>query len=763
IENSSRISFKSSGKVGIFTITPSNSKSINILGEKTLKDLKIALEEYLLNEQLKCGLFISQDPKTFLSGADLKSIVNYTPSEIKELVNICQILFQTIRNSAKPFVAAVSGHCLGAGLELALACQYVISYDNSVTCYGLPEVKMGLVPSAGGLYRLPRKITSLKALGKILDSKTAHKLGIVDELIINPDSGADKIADSISYDYLLKKGIEHAEILHEREVRGLARTPYPKQDWYDYLSQSWLRLDIKERFRRYLYESILMDPLSRKTRNLLEAPNKVYELFLTSMEKGYEPFIEAERDIFTDLTQKKSTKNLIATFEAASDAKHPNKLTNPLDVNKVGIIGTGIMGSEIAALSAQVLNQTVLHDENDEILNKSKNKIYSILKNLHKGDNSKKIELEKIFSAIKFSPNQDHLKDCQLIIESISEDLDSKQQLFHQLEKITDKSTIIVSNTSSIKISEISKKSTRKENIAGMHFFNPVSHMKLIEIVKTPETSDKCIATCQDFALKHKKIPIVVNDSPGFFTTRVMAHFFDEYLKLICEGFSAKRLDDIMKNKGFKLGPGEIGDLIGYDTIHKVFTYLSSHFGSRMHETSRNFLKTMFENKFLGVKNNSGIYMPKEEDLKKNLPTSIKMLIRLVNPDFNQSFDDLKENPNFNQILPKPLNNIDNSIDDKYIEDRIMFRLLNECLLCLEEGVIDKAVDGDLAAVYGLGFPIHLGGPFRMLDSNLASYYIDFGQKLSQDFINIYEPCETLKKISKNDLIIYQMTNFLSK
>ena len=689
-------------RVAIITLDTPDEK-VNKLDEALIEEFSGFLERFKKDESIEGAVLISGKEENFIAGADIEMFkTRDTADELAELSRVGHNILLQIEGSPKPVVAAINGSCMGGGTELALACHYRVVSDHSSTKIGLPEVKLGLLPGMGGTQRLPRLIGIQKALGYMLPGKNM-------------------------YSYQARKTGFANEVVHRHALRDAAIKAVKK------LSGK----TIKNPDKRSLFEKILEgNPPGRKiifsqarkrtlgqTKGNYPAPLKIIESVAYGYEHGLEKGIKNESTLFGELAVSPESRALVQLFFGMTAAKknpHEDKIR---DVKNIGVLGAGLMGSGITEVSIEQGIHVWLKDQSiDDALKGAE----AIRKNLDQKVNKRIIsgfERDEKLSLIHPTEAYNGFGKIDLVIEAVFEDLNLKQKIVGEIESAGNEQTIFASNTSSLPITDIAAKAKRPENIIGMHYFSPVQKMPLLEIIKTKKTADWVIATAHNIGVKQGKTVIVVNDGPGFYTTRILAPFMNEALLLLEEGASIEQLDKAMKQFGFPVGPVALFDEVGIDVGAHVADVLSDKFETRGAKTSKK-ARELVEAGYKGRKNRKGFYKYESGSKKK----------KEVNEEI-YSFFGGPERKNFN---------------DDEIQQRLTLMMVNEAVYCLQEGILERAADGDLGAILGLGFPPFLGGPFRYMDHTGVEIIVERMNSLQKEHGDRFKAASLLLDYSKD-------------
>jgi len=693
--------------VAVITLDTPGEK-VNKLNEALIDEFSEYLQKLETDNSLEGAVLISGKDENFIAGADIDMFkTRETAEELEELSRTGQDILLQIENSKKPIVVAIHGSCMGGGTELALACHYRIVSDHNATKIALPEVKLGLLPGMGGTQRLPRLIGIQKALPYMLTGKNmytyqARKTGFADE-VVHPHA-------------IQKAGIE--------AVKKLRKEKFEHAD------------------KRSFFEKILEgNPLGRKiifsqarkqthgqTKGNYPAPPKIIDSVEFGYKHGIEKGLENESKLFGKLAVTPESRALVQLFFGMTNAKKNPLEDKKLDVKNIAVLGAGLMGSGITEVSIEQGYHVWLKDQTIENAIEGQAEIRKNLDEKVKKRILSEFERDEKMSLIHPTDSYNGFKEMDLVIEAVFEDLELKQTIVEEVEIHADENTIFASNTSSLPISEIAAKANRPENIIGMHYFSPVQKMPLLEIIKTKKTADWVIATAYDVGIQQGKTVIVVNDGPGFYTTRILAPFINEALLLLEEGAAIEQLDSVMKQFGFPVGPCALLDEVGIDVGAHVSGVLSNIFKSRGAKTS-NKATELVNAGYKGRKNRKGFYKY-EEGAKKKKEVNKEIYKFFGGPDRK-------------------------SFKEKEIRQRLPMIMINEAILCLQESILQNPADGDLGAILGLGFPPFLGGPFRYIDREGADVIVDLLDSLEADNGIRFNPADMLIDLADNNEKFY--------
>ncbi len=615
---------------------------------------------------------------SFIAGADITMLDAVKTAEEGERVSRSgQQSMDAIAAFPKPIIAAIHGVALGGGLETALACHGRVASDDKSTKLGLPESQLGLLPGAGGTQRLPRLIGAQAALdmmltGKPASARKALKLGLVDEVV--PESIVIDVA------------AEHA-------LRRLSATP-AQDGLMDQLRSKDALAELaltKNPIGRMFFFDQARKQLHKQTRGNYPAQDLIIDCVRVGLEQGFEAGLRAEAKAFGELLVSPEAANLISLFFATTALKKDlgvdDRRVKPRPIHKVGVLGAGLMGAGIAYVTTAVAKTPVrLKDKDSDAVLAGLRYVRDIIDGRVKRKALTGREAEHLMLQTSGTASYEGFKDAELVIEAVFEDLELKKLVLQEVEAVGPKDLIFASNTSSIPISRIAEASRHPETVIGMHYFSPVHKMPLLEVIVTEQTADWVTASCVKLGQRQGKHVIVVRDGVGFYTSRVLAPMMNEAAHLVAEGVPIEKIDATMLAWGFPVGPIKLTDEVGIDVGAKVGKIMSSAFGERMDAPDG--LERLIEDERFGRKSGSGFYLYGQK--KKGVDPSVYEVLG-VEPS-NQS------------------------VTAEQIAWRCALQFVNEACRCFGEGILRSARDGDVGAVFGLGFPPFRGGPFRFVD-----------------------------------------------
>ena len=656
------------------------------------------------------GIVLASKKKDFIAGADIEAFQKVQkPGDFEPITRKGHAILNKIENSKKPVVAAIHGGCLGAGLEIALACHYRVAASDKSTKLALPEVRLGLLPGGGGTQRLPRLIGIQKALDMMLTGKNIYavpalKMGLVDKII-------------------------HKNALHKAAVEtalSLVNKPFQrkrKQKLMDKILEGPLKSVVFNKAK---------EMVMRQTNGNYPAPLRILECVQIGMSQGLKAGYDAEATKFEQLILSPESRQLINIFFAMTEKKKvPNKeLVKP--VKTLAILGAGFMGAGITEVSITQGIDVLLKDIKQETITNAKKSIWKTFAKQVSRKSLSKVEADAQIDRITGKLDYSGFEKADVVIEAVFEDISIKHKVLKETEMHIRPDCIFATNTSALPITSIAEASSRPELVIGMHYFSPVPKMPLLEIVVTDKTADWVTATCYDLGVRQGKTNIVVKDGPGFYTTRILAPFFNEALLMLGEGADALQIDKVMRKFGYPVGPITLLDEVGIDVGAHVMTGdLIKYFMLREGAVAAgdNIVK-MNKAGFSGRKNKKGFYLYDEKG---------KKIHNKINPEAYSFFGGATRK----------------QFSDEEIANRCALAMVNEAALCLQEGIIANPLDGDIGAIFGIGFPPFLGGPFRYCDTKGVANIVKTLEALATQHTARFKPAQILVDYAKEGKRFY--------
>lgn len=675
---------------GIAELSFCSPKSVNKLDLATLESLDKAIDALIAHQGLK-GLLLTSDKDAFIVGADITEFLGLfakTDAELDQWLQFANSIFNKLEDLPVPTISVIKGHALGGGCECVLATDMRIG--DKTTSIGLPETKLGIMPGFGGCVRLPRVIGADSAMeiitqGKACRADEALKIGLLDAVV-------------------------ETDALYESALQTLNSAINEKLDWQARRAQKTSPLTLSK-LESMMSFTMAKGLVAQKAGPHYPAPMTAVITIEEGARFARNEALDIERKHFVKLAKSEEAKSLVGLFLndqyikgiAKKAAKSASK-----DTQRAAVLGAGIMGGGIAYQSALKGVPVLMKDIAQASLDLGMTEASKLLnKRLSRG-RIDGFKMAGILASITPSLHYAGIENSDVIVEAVVENPKVKAAVLSEVESHVGDDTVITSNTSTIPINLLAKSLKRPENFCGMHFFNPVHRMPLVEIIRGEHTSDETINRVVAYAAKMGKSPIVVNDCPGFFVNRVLFPYFGGFSMLLRDGADFTKIDKVMERKfGWPMGPAYLLDVVGIDTAHHAQAVMAEGFPERMGKQGRDAIDALFEADKYGQKNGNGFYsytIDKKGKPKKTFSESILPVLADVCAD-----------------------KLD--FDDQTIIQRMMIPMINEVVLCLQEGIIATPQEADMALVYGLGFPPFRGGVFRYLDSVGIAEYVEMAKQ----------------------------------
>ncbi len=687
---------------------------VNLLDEPTLHSLGNLLDVHKTRDDVRGLLFTSAKPAMFLAGMDVEAIAEVTDGfRAAEAARFGQSVFARINEFGRPSVAAIGGTCLGGGTELVLACDFRVAADMPETSIGLPEVQLGIIPGFGGSQRLP-PLVGLRAAcemivgGKRMNARSAQRIGLVD--LVVPEAYLEREARA-----LLGRAIDRGVGPLTRELRRKRSLPATAIERVGFV-------------RRWAVGRARAAAAAKAAPDAYPAPSRAFDAIEAAFTLPLMQGLDLEARIVGELIPTQTSKNLIWLFQTQSALKGEESRppAAPRKVERMAVLGAGIMGGGIAQLAADRGIPVRLRDLRTDAILTALQTAASIWKpRLDRGRLSRR-EFEQRMRCIAPTLDDSGLSHADVILEAVVEKLEIKQEVLAAVERRTGDRAIFASNTSSLPITDIAARALRPERVVGMHFFNPVHRMPLVEVIAGRHSSPEAVATVHALAVRLGKIPIVVRDGPGFLVNRILTFYVNEALRLLTEGVRIEAIDSAMVAFGMPIGPLALLDQVGLDTSRHVGEVLRQALGRRAAADSTAIDALVAEGR-LGEKSGRGFY--KFDRGRRGAPDSD--IYRKIGA------------PTARVLPPETL------------QERMVLSMINEAAICLEEGIVRQPRDIDMAMVMGTGFPPFRGGLLRHADSAGIAVVVDRLARLADAQGERFRPAGLLTEMVREQRRFY--------
>ncbi|MBM7334775.1 MAG: 3-hydroxyacyl-CoA dehydrogenase NAD-binding domain-containing protein [Alcanivorax sp.] len=682
------VSYRLEGDIGVISV---NYPPVNALGQGVRQGLTECLRQGLQDDQAK-ALVVIGEGRTFPAGADIREFGK--PPQGPALPDVVA----EYEASDKLVVAAIHGTALGGGLEVALGCDYRVALDSAKV--GLPEVKLGILPGAGGTQRLPRLIGAQKALevivsGNPVKAKDALALGIVDEIV-----SGDLLEGALAY--ARKLAADNAPLRRIRDLQAKKEDP-----------------DLFTNFEK---------SIARKQRGF-KAPFHCIKAVQAAVELPFDEGMKRERELFAELLVSPESRAQRHVFFAEREvAKVPGlaKDTPKREINQVAVIGAGTMGGGIAMNFANAGIPVKILEVKEEALEKGIAVIRKNYENTAKKGRITEQQVEQRMALIQPTLSYDDLSDVDLVIEAVFENMDVKKAVFSELDRVCKKGAILATNTSTLDVNRIAAFTQRPEDVMGMHFFSPANVMKLLENVRGEKTADDVIATVMDLSRRIGKVGVLVGVCHGFVGNRMLHKRQAEAVQLVNEGASPAQVDKVLFDLGFPMGPFAMSDLAGMDVGYRIREELRKE--DPDNAPPRNWTDELVEQGRLGQKTQAGVFDYKDGDRTPVPSEQVDALIAKFREE--------------NGIQSR-------EVSDQEILERCMYVMVNEGAKILEEGIAARPLDVDVIWIYGYGFPVYRGGVLFWADSvGLKTIYDKVSQFHKETGNDVWKPAALLEKLA---------------
>ena len=688
------------------------SRKVNLLDSKNLDSLHRALAALKLRHdsaQPRALILASGRENQFIAGADVEEFEGLeSPGDAEAKAKEAQSLFQEFAELPYPTVAAIQGPCLGGGLELALAFDYRVASDDRGVSIGLPEVRLGILPGFGGSQRLPRLVGFTQALGLIvtgraLDPYRARKAGVVDEVLPHPRF-VERVVDWTE------------KLLAKPKPKRRPRTGPPAVQRL---------LEALPPYRAFVLRQA-RTMILKQTGGHYPAPFEILRVLGATWGRRLADGLKIERKAVAKLLFTPESQNLRRIFLLGEDAKRKPQTAAASPLDRVAVLGAGTMGGEIAYIMSRSNLHVRLRDIKPEPVLRSLAHARGLFEKERTRRKITRAELERAMGRIEPALDLSGLARVGVVLEAIVEDLNIKQGLFREIEGFVPEHCVLATNTSSLSVEAMARSLRRPGRLVGMHFFNPASRMPLVEVIRTSQTDPDAVDTVIALTRRLKKTPVLVNDAPGFLVNRVLMPYLGEAVGLVERGVDVRLIDKELRRFGMPMGPLELLDEIGLDVARKVAHVLQDAFGDRIAPVG--LIDKLAAAGSLGKKSGLGFYR-----YAKGRRAGV-----------NASFASRRAK--------------DSPVGPQEIQDRLIDAMVNEAALALEEGVVTRPQDVDLAMVYGTGFPPFRGGLLRHADSVGIGAVVERLARRHQEGAP-GGPCGRLQRMALGDERFYHLAN----
>jgi 3-hydroxyacyl-CoA dehydrogenase/enoyl-CoA hydratase/3-hydroxybutyryl-CoA epimerase len=687
------------------------NESVNKFTRGVMAEFAALVDRFDMEDAIQAAVLVSGKSDVWIAGADVEEFLAFRSAEAAtDMSRSAQALVDRVEHSRVPLVCAIHGACLGGGLELALACAHRIATEHPKTVLGLPETQLGLIPGIGGTQRLPRLVGLQVALDMILSArnvraKKALQTGLIDELV-HP---------AILLDVAMQRAREFAAGTRRREKRHEEHTVTEML-----LDENPIGRSVVFKRARAMSE--------KKSRGHYPALEAAIEAVAAGYHGPRSHGYAEEARLFGDMAMTPESRQLVFLFFATTSLKK-DRVQGPgaRVTQRLGVVGTGFMGAGIAAIAAMQMIPVRFKDTKHEAVLKGLASVRATLKDALDKKRITRQQFDDQLSLVSGTINYTGFRQLDVVIEAVFEDVGVKHAVLREAERHLPAHAVFATNTSTIPIATIAEASARPDRVIGMHFFSPVPKMPLLEVIVTGRTSSDTIDTTVALGRKLGKTVIVVNDSPGFYVNRILAPYINEAGRLLDEGVEVDVVDNAVVDFGFPVGPITLIDEVGLDIAGKSGAIMYDAFGDRLSPAKS--LRAVLEAGRLGRKGKQGFYRYDEEGKKQDVDPSVYRLFRTTDTHHQVAVEE--------------------------IQRRCVLALVNEAVRCLEERIIDSPRDGDVGAVFGIGFPPFRGGPFRYADALGIANLVERLERLDLSHAGRYTPAPLLVDMARRNARFY--------
>lgn len=690
-------------------------RPVNVLTEAVMRRLDSLLDEIregAASGRIRGLIVRSGKPGGFIAGADVEAIARIEgPEEGASAARLGQAIYRELEELPIPTVAVIEGACVGGGLELALACRHRVASDHPKTRLGLPEVQLGILPAWGGTTRLPRLVGLQNALdllltGRLVNPKRARRMGLVDEIL--PSALLLETATAFLSDRMAGRPAAG------RRRRSLGR-----------------RLLEDTAPGRRIVLSRARASVLEKTGGHYPAPLRILEVVRRSLGAPLDLALALEAEAAGELIASPICRNLIHVYHLREDARKGEGvpgLAGAPEVRRVGVVGAGVMGGGVAHLMADQGIDVRVKDIRHEAVGGALQHARELFrKGVDRGKLSR-LEADRRMERISGGLDYSGFGALDLVVEAVVERLEVKRSVLREVEERVPSRCVLATNTSTLRVDDMATALDRPENLVGMHFFNPVDRMPLVEVVRGEASSDEAVATVHRLAVRTGKVPVVVNDGPGFLVNRILGPYLNEAGHLLAEGGSVEEIDAAARAFGMPMGPLRLMDEVGIDVVRHAGDVLHEAFGARMDPAPP--LVALREADRLGRKGGLGFYRY-EGGKESGVDTGIY------------------------EVLGRTVPDVRSSLEPREIRARLVLAMANEAVRILEDGIVTRAAEVDLAMIMGTGFPPFRGGLLRYVDSLHPRTVLDRLQEYAARHGERFRPAALLRDLAESDERFY--------
>lgn len=683
-------------------------ESVNKFDRVTLEDLKASVEALKGNNDVK-GLIVTSGKDCFIVGADITEFGDNFKQEDEVIVKWileANEIFNGVEDLPFPTVTAINGIALGGGFEMCLATDFRVMSEKAKV--GLPEVKLGIYPGFGGTVRLPRVIGADNA---------------IEWICMGAENRADKALKFGAVDAVVKP-----EALKEQAIAMLKDAIAGNLNWEAKREEKTSKLKLNPMEQMMVFETA-KGFVAGQTKGQYPAPVEAIKTMQKAANFGRDKALEVEAKGFAKLAKTTESQALIGLFNndqlLKKKAKEYDKIAKP--TKKAAVLGAGIMGGGIAFQSALKGTPILMKDIAEAGIELGLSEANKLLSKRVERKKMKPLQMGEALNRIRPTLSYAEFGDVDVVVEAVVENPKVKKMVLAELEDNVKEDCVVTSNTSTISIDLLAADLKRPENFLGMHFFNPVHMMPLVEVIRGAKTSEEAVATTVAYAKQMGKTPIVVNDCPGFLVNRVLFPYFGGFAGLLRDGADFRQVDKVMEKFGFPMGPAYLMDVVGIDTGKHANDVMAEGFPERMKADFKSAMDVLYENEYYGQKNKKGFY--KYEEDKKGKPKKVfdEAILELLAPVLGEARD----------------------FDAEEIIARCMIPMCNEVIRCLEEGIVDTAAEADMGLIFGIGFPPFRGGALRYVDTIGVANFVALADKY-KDLGPMYHVTDKTREMAAN-------------